>query len=103
MEITLAALFVHSICFVLFTAHWLCIEGDQPSIPENPPPVSKSTQKKESMDPGTKAVFNKPKPKMANEPSKNKAKLKAQEKVQIKELSTHELSVVSVQNNVTHQ
>ena len=56
--------------------------------------MSKSAQKKESLDPGSRANLNRPKPKMANEPGKNKAKLKAQEKVQIKELSTHELSVV---------
>lgn len=26
-------------------SHWLFIDGVQPTIPENPPPVSKSTQK----------------------------------------------------------
>jgi transcription initiation factor TFIID subunit 6 len=32
----------------------LCIDGVQPTIPENPPPVSKEQQKLESIDPVTK-------------------------------------------------
>ena len=75
-------------------AHWLSIDGDQPSVPENPPPVSKDEQREESVDP-TKAL-NKPKPKVAAEPGKSKQKLKGQEKVRLKELATHELSVVSL-------
>ena len=35
-------------------AHWLCIDGVQPTIPENPPPISKDQQKLESIDPVTK-------------------------------------------------
>ena len=74
-------------------AHWLAIDGDQPSILENPPPVDKDNQKLESIDPVVKSSINKPKPKVLSEPGKSKQKLKAAEKVKLKELSTHELSV----------
>ncbi|XP_043996368.1 transcription initiation factor TFIID subunit 6 isoform X1 [Gambusia affinis] len=36
---------------VSLKAHWLSIEGVQPSIPENPPPASKEQQKAESTEP----------------------------------------------------
>ena len=75
-------------------AHWLAIDGEQPAIPENPPPVTKDAQKQEGVDPVIKANINKPKPKSLSEPGKTKAKLKVQEKVQLKEVTTHELSVV---------
>lgn len=76
-------------------AHWLSIEGEQPAIPENPPPVSKDLQKLESLDPIVKASINKPKPKVANEPGKGggRAKSKVQEKVRLKEMTMHELSI----------
>ena len=83
-----------------FAAHWLCIEGEQPAIPENPPPVSKDLQQLESVDPIIKSQINKPKPKMIGEPGKVKPKGRGQEKVKLKDLSTHELSVVSV---ITHK
>ena len=83
---------------ILIAAHWLCIDGEQPSVPENPPPVPKDMQKLESTDPGVKNLITKPKPKMATEPGKVKPKVKVQEKVKLKELSTHELSVVCYMN-----
>jgi transcription initiation factor TFIID subunit 6 len=68
----------------------------QPAIPENPPPVSKELQKLESLDPSLNAAINKPKPKGSMEPARSKHKLRLQEKVKLKEVSTHELSVVSI-------
>lgn len=73
-------------------AHWLCISGTQPAIPENPPPVSKDLQKLESIDPSIKAKMDKlQKPKPLGEIAK--AKHKAKDSVKLKPLATHELSV----------
>lgn len=71
-------------------AHWLSIEGVQPTIPENPPPVSKEQQKLESLDPSSKM------PKIGSNPSSKGSKeniSKHLEIVRLKELATHELSV----------
>ncbi|XP_022919113.2 transcription initiation factor TFIID subunit 6 isoform X1 [Onthophagus taurus] len=75
---------------VTLRAHWLCIDGVQPTIPENPPPVSKQLQKLESVDP---IKINKPTKEAASKPSTGKHKLRNVETVQIKQLATHELSV----------
>lgn len=37
---------------MLRLAHWLAIEGVQPAIPENPPPLSRELQKLEGINPG---------------------------------------------------
>lgn len=76
---------------VTLRAHWLCIDGIQPTIPENPPPVAKEVQKLESVDPVSK--INKPNKEASGKPSTGKQKLRNVETVQIKQLATHELSV----------
>ncbi|XP_023934376.2 transcription initiation factor TFIID subunit 6 isoform X4 [Bicyclus anynana] len=78
---------------VSLRAHWLSVDGVQPTVPENPPPLSKEAQKLESVDPITK--LSKPANKdAAGKPVCGKAaRLKASESVHVKQLATHELSV----------
>ncbi|XP_030043331.1 transcription initiation factor TFIID subunit 6 isoform X1 [Microcaecilia unicolor] len=79
---------------VCLKAHWLSIEGVQPSIPENPPPASKEQQKMEATEP-LKAV----KPGQEdNGPLKGKGKEKKVPVLEagplrLKPRSIHELSV----------
>ncbi|KAG1687933.1 Transcription initiation factor TFIID subunit 6 [Nymphon striatum] len=53
-------------------AHWLSIEGIQPTVPENPPPISKDQQKNESIDP-LSALKRTPGNKVLQVGGKNKA------------------------------
>jgi len=80
---------------VSLRAHWLCIDGVQPTIPENPPPVSKDQQKLESIDPVTKLnKSTKEKGEADGKPTTGKMhKLRNVETVHVKQLATHELSV----------
>lgn len=77
---------------VFVLAHWLVIEGIQPAIPENPPPVSKDLQRMESVDPIKK--LSTPTHDLTGKPTTGKFhKLKNVETVHVKQLATHELSV----------
>lgn len=81
-----------STAFVI-TAHWLSIDGVQPAIPENPPPATKEQQRNEVLDTKVKTTINKIKPKLLTEAIK-RHKHKMADMAKLKELSTHELSVV---------
>ncbi|XP_071084955.1 transcription initiation factor TFIID subunit 6-like [Haliotis cracherodii] len=80
---------------VTLKAHWLSIDGVQPSIPENPPPATKEQLKIESLDTNIKTAIDKVlKPKTQAEGGKAKHKMKSgAEMVKLKNLSMHELSV----------
>lgn len=71
-------------------AHWLSIDGDQPAVPENPGTVSRDLQRLDSHDPSVKTAINRPQ-KVGDLPHRTKAKIP--EKVRLKELTTHELSI----------
>ena len=88
--------------FVNFSsqAHWLCIDGIQPSLPENPPPASKELQKQEILDTSLKQTaapnrlgHKRPHPDSSGKHKHNHHKHK--DLVKLKNLATHELSVVS--------
>ncbi|XP_063230673.1 transcription initiation factor TFIID subunit 6-like isoform X2 [Bacillus rossius redtenbacheri] len=75
-------------------AHWLCIEGVQPTIPENPPPISKEAQKLESIDPVSKFSKLAKERESAGKPTTGKVhRLQKVGTVHVKQLATHELSV----------
>lgn len=81
-------------------AHWLCIDGVQPSIPENPPPASKDQQQKEILDTTVKTTIEKQVKVITPlaEPHKIKHKHKGiTDLAKVKDLSNHELSVVRSQ------
>ncbi|ESO95221.1 hypothetical protein LOTGIDRAFT_175212 [Lottia gigantea] len=79
---------------VSLKAHWLCIDGEQPAIPENPPPATKDQQKLQSLDTSIKSQIDKVnKPKTSSEGKSTRLKLKGADMVKLKDISTHELSV----------
>lgn len=80
---------------VTVKAHWLSIEGIQPTVPENPPPVSKDQQRLESIDPADKMSkpTNAVKGQVGKVSTGKSANAKQVELVKIKQLATHELSV----------
>lgn len=75
---------------VAIKAHWLSIDGVQPAIPENPPPVSKDQQRMESVDP---SAALKKQPTGPNQKKLEQQKKKQVEMVRVKQFATHELSV----------
>ncbi|XP_077291483.1 transcription initiation factor TFIID subunit 6-like isoform X2 [Arctopsyche grandis] len=78
---------------VSLRAHWLCVDGVQPTVPENPPPNNKDLQKLESVDPLTKLTKTNDKDAAGKPGSGKMHKLKNVETVHVKQLATHELSV----------
>ena len=73
-------------------AHWLAIDGEQPAVAENPGPVSRELQRLDGHDPTVKTSVNRPHQKVGDLPHRNKTKVP--EKVRLKDLTTHELSIV---------
>ncbi|XP_034110964.1 transcription initiation factor TFIID subunit 6 isoform X2 [Drosophila sulfurigaster albostrigata] len=74
-------------------SHWFVVEGIQPTVPENPPPLSKDSQFVDSVNPVIKLDqgLNKD---AAGKPTTGKIhKLKNVETIHVKQLATHELSV----------
>ncbi|KAK7598055.1 hypothetical protein V9T40_006290 [Parthenolecanium corni] len=75
-------------------SHWLAIDGIQPTIPENPPPISKDEQKLESVNPIANLKKKESDKESHGKPTTGKIhKLRNVETVHVKQLATHELSV----------
>lgn len=77
---------------VTLRAHWLCVDGIQPTIPENPPPLAKDAQIQDSVNPVKKLEKTDLKD-TSGKPAIKAHKLKTFETVHIKQLAQHELSV----------
>lgn len=80
---------------VSMKAHWLCIDGEQPAIPENPPPASKDQQKLEILDTSVKTLIDKSHKatKLDHDRLHHKKPKGVSDLVKMKELNVHELSV----------
>ena len=73
----------------VYAAHWLSIDGEQPSVPENPGVACRDMQR---LDVHDASVSRQPQ-KVTDPPHRTKTKVP--EKVRLKDLTTHELSIVS--------
>ncbi|XP_053694449.1 transcription initiation factor TFIID subunit 6 [Sabethes cyaneus] len=78
---------------ITLRAHWLCVDGVQPTIPENPPPLSKDVQALDSVNPVHKLDKAHIKDTTGKPAIWKAQKLKNVETVHVKQLATHELSV----------
>ena len=78
--------------YVVCLAHWLSIDGEQPAVPENPAVVSRDLQRLNGHDPSVKTAISRPSQKVGDLPHRTKTKIP--EKVRLKDLTTHELSIV---------
>ena len=74
-------------------AHWLAIDGVQPAIPENPPPMSKDQLVADSVDPAAKLKGPDAKENKLGSMLGSIHKMKTVETVNVKQLASHELSV----------
>jgi transcription initiation factor TFIID subunit 6 len=77
---------------VSLRTHWLVVDGIQPTIPENPAPLSKELQAQESVNPIKKLEKTDLKD-TTGKPAIKAHKFKTHETVNVKQLATHELSV----------
>ncbi|XP_017842210.1 transcription initiation factor TFIID subunit 6 isoform X2 [Drosophila busckii] len=78
---------------ITLRSHWFVVDGIQPTVPENPAPLSKDSQFLDSVNPVIKLDqgLNKD---AAGKPTTGKIhKLKNVETIHVKQLATHELSV----------
>ena len=74
-------------------SHWLAIDGVQPAIPENPPPMSKDQLVADSVDPASKLKGPDAKDNKLGTMLGTINKMKTVETVNVKQLASHELSV----------
>merc|ERR1719251_456235 len=74
-------------------SHWLAIDGVQPAIPENPPPMSKDQLVADSVDPASKLKGPDAKDNKMGTMMGTINKMKTVETVNVKQLASHELSV----------